>query len=103
VTKVKRRAAKRPTVRTVQITVSEGDFAGWEATARADFPAGILADLQSGDLGRIIDALDTIVLDHNFPDSSDEVAATMREVDPYDGLLALSNEIFDAIGKLPNR
>ena len=99
----RRKPAKRPVSRTVTVAIEEGDFAGWQATARADFPAGLLADLQSGDIGSIIGVLDKIITDHNFPDANDELAATMADVDPYDGLLTVSSEIFDAIGKLPNR
>ena len=100
---MKRGAAPRPEPRTVEVSIVKGDFAGWEATARADFPARVLADLQSSDIARIMGALDIIVTAHNFPDSTGELAATMADVDPYDGLLAVAGEIFDAIGKLPNR
>lgn len=100
---LKRKAAKRPSIRTVSVLLEEGDFAGWEATARADFPAKVLADLESASIARIMTALDVIVIDHNFPNSEDEVAASMAEVDPYDGLLIVAGKIFDAIGKLPNR
>ena len=51
----------------------------------------------------IIAALDVIVIDHNLPDANDELAASMAEVDPYDGLMDMATGIFDAIGKLPNR
>ena len=100
---VKRKAAKRPATRTVHVTIAEGDFAGWECTARADFPASVLADLQSGDIGSIVDALGRIITDHNFPDEHDEIAETMREVDPYEGLLEVAGEVFTQLAKLPNR
>jgi hypothetical protein len=100
---IKRRAAKRPAPRTVTVLIESGDFAGWEATARADFPASLLAELESGKVERIMKALDVIVVDHNFPDMNDEVATSMAEVDPYTGLIAVADRIFDAIGKLPNR
>jgi hypothetical protein len=87
----------------VHVAVEEGEFAGWEATARADFPARLLADLQSGKVDRLITALDEIITDHNFPDSEDRIAATMSEVDPYPGLLEVGGRVLDAIGKLPNR
>ena len=103
VTQLKRKAAKRPAPRTVSVTVEGGDFAGWEATAKADFPAGLLADLQSGSIQRIIAVLDAIVIDHNMPDKDDEIAKTMSEVDPYTGLMEVATAVFDAIGKLPNR
>jgi len=103
VRQIKRRPAKRPTVRLVTVTVEDGDFTGWEATARADFPASLLADLEGGHVARIIDALDAIIVDHNFPNAKDEIAASMGEVDPYGGLLEVAERIFNEIGKLPSR
>ena len=85
------------------VTIGKGDFEGWEATARADFPAGLLADLQSGSIDKIIGVLDAIVIDHNFPDANDELAKSMADVDPYGGLMEVASGIFDAIAKLPNR
>lgn len=90
-------------MRTVVVSIEDGDFAGWEATARADFPAKILADFDSGKVERIIRALDLIIVDHNFPNAEDEIAAGMGDVDPYAGLVLVAERIFDAIGKLPNR
>lgn len=102
-TTARRKPARRPAPRVVTVAISEGDFAGWEATARADFPARVLADLQSESIERIMNALDAIIVTHNFPDASDELASTMADVDPYDGLLKIAAEIFEALGKLPNR
>lgn len=87
----------------MSVTIEKGDFAGWEATARADFPAGLLSDLTSGNIDRIMKVLDAIVIDHNFPNSDDELAERMADVDPYAGLLEVAGQIFDAIGKLPSR
>lgn len=101
--RIRRKAARRPAPRTVTVTVKDGTFEGWEATARADFPAALLADLQSGDIDRIMTVLDAVILDHNMPNSQDEIAATMAEVDPYSGLMEIANLVFDAIAKLPNR
>jgi hypothetical protein len=103
VRQLKRKAAARPASRTVTVSIAKGDFEGWEAPARADFPAGLLADRQSGSITRIIGVLDAIVLDHNMPDVNDGVAKTMAEVDPYSGLMEVATAIFDAIAKLPNR
>lgn len=98
-----RKPAARPAARTVTATIAKGDFAGWEATARADFPARLLADLQSGNIARIIGVLDAIIVDHNFPNADDELATSMGDVDPYTGLMEVAGAIFDAIAKLPNR
>lgn len=100
---IRRRAARRPAPRVVTVTIEAGDFAGWSATARADFPARLLADMQSGDIGRLLAVLDAIIVEHNFPNSEDGIAATMNDVDPYGGLVEVAGELFDAIGKLPNR
>jgi len=103
VTRARRRPAGRPAPRTVDVTVAAGEFAGWSCTARADFPARVLADLQSGSIDRIMVALDVIIVDHNFPGADGELAETMADVDPYRGLLAVAGDALDAIGKLPNR
>lgn len=103
VRQIKRRPAKRPAQRTVTVVIESGDFEGWEATARADFPARILTDLESGKVARIMAALDVIIVDHNFPSADDQLAETMADVDPYDGLLAVADAIFRAIEKLPSR
>ena len=97
------RAAHRPAPRTVSVSIAEGEFAGWEATARADFPASVLADMQGDDIGKIMAALDRVVITHNLPAEDGEVAARMADVDPYEGALKICEAIFDAIGKLPNR
>jgi hypothetical protein len=100
---IRRRPAKRPATRTVEVVIKSGDFEGWEATARADFPAKLLADLESGQIGKIITVLDAIIVSHNFPNADDEIAASMGDVDPYPGLMKVAGEIFDEIAKLPNR
>jgi hypothetical protein len=93
---------KRPEPRTVSVKLS-GDFEGWECIAKADFRAGLLADLQSGNLASVIRVLGEIIVEHNFPDETGKLAATIADVDPYDGLISAGTAIFDAIGKLPNR
>lgn len=98
-----KRPAKRPAPRTITAKISEGEFAGWEATAKADFPARLLADLQSGSIEKICAVLDTIIIEHNFPNANDELAESMADVDPYTGLMLMGGEIFDALSKLPNR
>lgn len=99
----KRRPGKRPAPRTVEVTVARGEYEGWYAKAVADFSAGRLADLQSSDLARILPVLELIIVEHNMPDATGEIAEHLADVDPYDGLMVLAAEIFDAIGKLPNR
>lgn len=98
-----RTAAKAPARRTVTATVSGGAFDGWEATAHVDFPARLLADLQSGDIGRILPALDKIITDHNMPDADGGVADSMGEVVPYDGMLEVARELLTTMQSLPPR
>lgn len=100
----RKRAGKRPAPRMVTFSgPAGGEYADWTMTARADFPANVLASLQSGQISDIVSALDRIVVDHNLPDESGEVATSMGEVDPYDGLVIMAQGIFDALDKLPNR
>jgi hypothetical protein len=103
VRQLKRRPAKRPAARTVSVTIEDGDFAGWSATARADFPAGLVLDLNSGDIERILAVLETIIVEHNMPNDRDELAERLADVDPYAGLLAVANAIGDALIALPPR
>lgn len=57
-------------------------FDGWEATVRLELDtASLEADLDSGDLGRVEHALNALVLEHNFPDERDEIAASLFDVD----------------------
>lgn len=97
-----RQAAKRPETRTVTVKL-KGAFEGWECTAKADFRAGLLTDLMSGEVDRIVGVLGEIIIDHNFPNEAGDVAASIRDVDPYEGVIKAGEAIFDALGKLPNR
>jgi hypothetical protein len=83
--------------------VESGDFAGWEATARADFPARLLLELDSGSIGRILPALDAIIIDHNMPNSAGKLAETLADVDPVWGLVAISEALGLALAALPPR
>ena len=103
VRELKRRPARRPAARTVEVGIAEGDFEGWRCTAKVDFPARHLAALQSRDAGAFLEVMDAIIVDHNFPNDRDELAESMADVDPYAGLVAMASAIFDAIGALPPR
>jgi hypothetical protein len=99
----KRKAAKRPAPRTVEVTIAEGDFAGWWAIARADFPFRLVEEIESGQVSRVRGALEEIILEHNMPDETGDVAEHLRDVDPAGGVVAIAEAIGDAIGQLPNR
>ena len=100
---VKKRAAKRPPVRTVEVGIPEGDFAGWQATFRVDFPAKLIEEFESNNARRVIAALQVLVVDHNFPDANGEIAETLIDVDPYTGLVAIADAYMDALRALPPR
>lgn len=101
-TAAKRRPAKRPAPRTVDVTLA-GDFAGWSCVARADFPARYLTALESQEASAFLDVMDRIVISHNFPNEDDELAERMGDVDPFGGLVAAASEILDRIRTLPPR
>lgn len=92
----------RPPVRYVEIEL-DGAYEGWHCRALADFPAFRLADLQSGDMVRVLDALSIIVTEHNFPQTDGTLAPELGLVDPYGGLTAAATAIFEEIARLPNR
>ena len=98
-----RAVARRPPTRTVTVTIAEGEYAGWELTARADFSAGLLVKLEAKTVAEVVEVLDLIVTDHNMPNAAGELAERMADVDPYGGLLALGGALFDKIGRLPPR
>jgi hypothetical protein len=95
--------AARPPARTATVSIEDGPYAGWRATIRLDFPTRLLIGFQSGILADILASLELIVLEHNFPNEAGERAASLADVDPYSGLLAISNEIGTALGAVPNR
>lgn len=103
VRQLKRRAAKAPAPRTVTVSIKDGEFEGWEATAKADFSARLLVDLQSGDMAKLVAVMDKIVIDHNMPDADGNVAGSLIDVVPFLGVVEIGSEIFDALAKLPNR
>jgi hypothetical protein len=104
VTRSKGKPAHAAPRRTVSFTIAEGDYAGWAATAYADFKAKVASDLVSGDMDRVIRALDRVIISHNFPDGDDEtvVAESIGDVD-MTALEMIVDEVFDAIKNLPNR
>lgn len=96
------RGGSRIIPRTVTVH-GDGDFADWEITIRADFPARLLLDLQSTDISRILAAVQRITVGHNLPDSEGNVATDLLDVDPYAGLIALVGKATEAMVSLPPR
>lgn len=98
-----RAVAKRPPARTIDVELNGGGaFDGWWLRARADFPAALLAELQSGDIARVMAVLDVVIVDHNMPDEQGELAGELGQVQ-YDGLLRMAGALFDELGRLPPR
>lgn len=98
----RRVAGRRPAPRTVEVT-GLGEYETWRAKARADFPARLLDPMETGKLGPIMDALDKIILEHNFPDTDGSIADSLSDVDPYDGVVHMAGQITEAITRLPPR
>lgn len=99
----KRRAAKRISRREVTATIeAPSEYEGWSITIYADFSARLLADLQSGDVARILGFLNAVVRDHNLPNDAGEIASDLGDVD-YQGLLKVAEAAMEAIQRLPPR
>lgn len=99
----RRTVARRPAPRSIEVELESGEYAGWWCRVRVDFPAKVLRELQSNDVERILEAFGTIILEHNMPGADGELAATLGDVDPYDGLKVLAAEAFRRIDRLPPR
>jgi hypothetical protein len=100
-----RKAARRPdgyAARTVTVKL-KAPFEEWVAECRADFPLRVFQDLNSGDIDRVLPALDRIVLEHNFPDETGELATALADVDPPDAVTLLVEGLSEEVGKLPPR
>lgn len=99
----RRAVAKRPEPRTIEVAISEGDFEGWWALVRVDFPAALLEDIQSDNATRFLAASAKVIVEHNFPGTDGALAKTLADVDPYDGLVEIMRAFFDAKRSLPPR
>lgn len=80
--------AQRPPGRTAELELP-APYEGWTATVRLDFPARILFDLGSGELDQVCEGLDAIIVEHNFPDETGNLAKSMADVDPAWAVVAL--------------
>jgi hypothetical protein len=100
---LRRKVAKRPEPRTVEIELTEGAFAGWWARILVDFPMRVMLEIESGKAERVMAALDGIIVDHNFPGADGERAASIADVDPYTGMVAIADRFMDAMRSVPNR
>lgn len=96
-----KRAGKKISRRQVTATL-EDPYEGWTLTIWADFSARLLADLQSGDVARILSFLEAVTIDHTLPDDTGEIAKSLGDVD-YQGLLKVAEAAMEAIARLPPR
>ena len=81
----------------------EGPYADWHVTLRSDFSARMLVELQSGDVLRVMAAVDPLVVEHNFPDGAGALASSILDAVPWDAALTVVTRALGEIGKLPNR
>lgn len=92
----------KPAPRTIRIDLQE-PYAGFYVIARADFPARVLSDLQSGDFDRAIDAFSRIVIEHNFTDENGERVEHLADADPFSMVSTAMEKWGTELGKLPPR
>ena len=102
--KAHRPVGRRPADRFVEITgPADGDYATWWARARVTFPASLLGDLQTEDVGTMFAALGQIIVEHNFPATDGSLAPSLDLVDPYEGIVAIVDVLSSTLKTLPPR
>ena len=92
----------KPQFRTVDIVLS-APFDGWTATMRAEgVPARVFIELQSGSVERAMNAVERLIVKHNFLDETGAPATTVLEA-PMDALTDAIGKWSDAVAALPPR
>jgi len=92
----------KPQFRTVDITLS-APFDGWTATMKAEgVPARIFIELQSGSVERALNALERLVIKHNFLTEDGEPAKQVLDA-PMDALSDAITKWSEAVAALPPR
>ena len=92
----------KPSFRTVEIVLA-APFDGWTATMRAEgVPARVMIDLQSGSVERALNAVDRLIVKHNFLNEDGEPAASVLDA-PMDALTQTVERWSEAVAALPNR
>jgi hypothetical protein len=92
----------KPQFRTVEITLST-PFDGWTATMKAEgVPARVFIELQSGSAERALNALQKLVIKHNFLTEDGEPATEVLDA-PMDALSDAITKWSDAVAALPPR
>lgn len=92
----------KPQFRTVDVNLS-APFEGWTATMKAEgVPARVFIELQSGNVERALNALERLVVKHNFLDENGEPAKQVLDA-PMDALSDAITKWSDAVAALPPR
>jgi hypothetical protein len=92
----------KPQTRTVEIKL-DAPYEGWVATMRADgISARVFIDLQSGDVGKQLEAMARIIVSHNFLDEAGEPATSVLDA-PMDAISQAITKWGDAVTALPPR
>ena len=95
---------RRLNIKTDRIS-KEGDWTGWEFTARTNPKLRVFGDIASGDFDRMIRGLASILVSWNFVDEmgadmlppSDEAVGEL----PFDLAIAVANAYTSKLAKLP--
>jgi len=82
----------------------DGDYEGWEFTARVNPPVGVLDDLQSGEPEKVYAVLAFLIKNWNFVDEEGKSlgkpsAEAIRKL-PIDLLFQIVDKVTDRMGKL---
>ena len=92
----------KPSFRTVEIALA-APFDGWTATMRAEgVPARVMIDLQSGSVERALNAMERLIIKHNFLTEDGEPAASVLDA-PMDALTQAVERWSEAVAALPPR
>ena len=92
----------KPNFRTVEVTLA-APFDGWNATMRAEgVPARVMIDLQSGSVERALNAMERLIVKHNFLNEDGEPAASVLDA-PMDALTQAVERWSEAVAALPPR
>ena len=92
----------KPDFRTVEIALA-APFDGWTATMRAEgVPARVMIDLQSGSVERALNAMERLIIKHNFLTEDGESAASVLDA-PMDALTQAVERWSEAVAALPPR
>ena len=92
----------KPSFRTVEIALN-APFDGWTATMRAEgVPARVMIDLQSGSVERALNAMERLIIKHNFLTEDGEPAASVLDA-PMDAMTQAVERWSEAVAALPPR